>query len=392
MSLVVPCYSVVKAFYGLSALIPFCWFGAMGTDFLARRSTILRNGLCVMFGLWAINSYACFWISRSSAAPVIQHASALVQTKQYLEATDLLEQSLLREPGNADLRFTLAYFLTTTGRVDEGIREAGLLVQEHPDNFRVHRVLALAYAHEHQAGKAIEELRRIVTLAPGYDPSWEDFTSLLIEPGHADETVDVCRQALAMAPFNSGLRLALGTALLFQDQEAEASAQLRYACLLNPKSADTLTALAWRLATRPQPAERNGTAAIKLAEHAYALTGNSNAIGLDVLAAAYAEAGRYAEAINTAGQRGFGLVRWRLSRRRCKPGNCCSCSKQDSLTGRNSQPEPWFPARFSPTMERTIIRNERVDRWHAQSAKAFSPLKKASSACANRACSPALHD
>jgi tetratricopeptide (TPR) repeat protein len=303
MSLVVP-YCMAKAFYGLPALVPFCVFGALGLDFLTRRSTKLGSLVCVVFGLWAINSYAGFWISRSSVPTAVAQARALARKGQNVEATEFLtgflKQGLRREPRNADLRFSLAYFLTITGRADEGIREAEMLLQEDPNDCRGHHVLALAFAQQQQAGRAIEELHQVMALAPGYDPSWESFTSILIASGHPDETVSVCRQALAMAPSSPGLRLVLGSTLLLLDQEAEASAQLRYAYRLNPRSVDQLASLAWKLATDTNPAERNGAAAVKLAEQACALTGYSKTIYLDVLAAVYAEAGRYAEAIRTA--------------------------------------------------------------------------------------------
>ena len=298
MSLAVPYYCMVKAFYGLSALIPFCVCGALGMEFFTRPRAKLRILVCIGFGLWAINACACFWISRSSAT--VKHASVLANEGKSLEAADLLRQGLRSEPRSADLRFTLALLLTNTGRVDEGMRESRMLDQEHPDDCRSHQVLALAFAHEHQAGKAIEELRQTMAMAPGYDPFWREFTALLAVPEHPDDTISVCREALAMAPFSPGLRLALGSALLRKGLEIEASAQLLYAGLLSPEPADTLAALAWRLATNPQPAERNGTAAVKLAEQACALTGCNKGNHLVVLAAAYAEAGRYPDAIRTA--------------------------------------------------------------------------------------------
>jgi tetratricopeptide (TPR) repeat protein len=303
MSLVVP-YSMAKAFYGLPALIPFCAIGALGFDFLTRRSAKLRRLVCVVFGLWAMNNYASLWISRTSVPSAVAHARALAQKGQDREATEFLteflRQRLSREPKNAELRFSLAYFLTITGRVDEGMREAEMLLQDDPKDCRGHHVLALASAQMQQAGKAIEELRQVMALAPGYDPSWESFTSILLASGLPNETVSVCQQALAMAPFSPGLRLALGTNLLLLDQDAEGSVQLGYAYRLNPRSVDQLVSLAWKLATATGPAERNGVAAVKLAEHACTLTGYSKTVHLDALAAIYAETGRFADAIRTA--------------------------------------------------------------------------------------------
>jgi hypothetical protein len=60
--------------------------------------------------------------------------------------------------------------------------------------------------------------------------------------------------------------------------------------------------LAWMLATWPDKAVRNGNKAVALAEQANQLTGSQSAQILRVLAAAYAETGRFPEAVTTAKQ------------------------------------------------------------------------------------------
>jgi tetratricopeptide (TPR) repeat protein len=302
MSIVIPSSCMLKAFFGLSALIPFCAFGAMGLDFLARRNTILRNVICVMIGLWAINTYACFWILRSSVPSAVQRASALVGIKQYPEAIDLLRQSLRREPHNADLEFTLAYILTKIGRIEDGFHEAEILAHDHPDDCRGHQVMALVFANKQETAKAIEQLRQTMVIAPGYDPSWGSFTSLLFDPEYLDETVKTYRQALAIAPFSPDLRIALGSALMCEGREGEASAHLYRAYMVDSRTADTVAACARNLATNPRPTRRNGAAAVKLAQQACAWTKYHETGCLQALAAAYAEAGRYPEAIRIADQ------------------------------------------------------------------------------------------
>jgi len=107
LSLILPYHCDVKAFYGLSALVPFCVVGALGLDLLTRRNTNLQSLVCIVFGLWAINTYASFWISRSSVVSTIKRASVLMGSGKYLDATDFLKQRLRSEFHNTDLRFTL---------------------------------------------------------------------------------------------------------------------------------------------------------------------------------------------------------------------------------------------------------------------------------------------
>jgi hypothetical protein len=63
---------------------------------------------------------------------------------------------------------------------------------------------------------------------------------------------------------------------------------------------ETLNNLAWRLATSPDAKVRDGARAVQLAERACKLTSNKTTIYLGTLAATYAEAGRFDEAMATA--------------------------------------------------------------------------------------------
>lgn len=81
---------------------------------------------------------------------------------------------------------------------------------------------------------------------------------------------------------------------------AEQIAAFREKLKREPDSTVALNNLAFLLATAPDPALRNGAEAITYSEKACALTGNTNLATLATLAAAYAEAGRFEEAVTTA--------------------------------------------------------------------------------------------
>ena len=58
--------------------------------------------------------------------------------------------------------------------------------------------------------------------------------------------------------------------------------------------------MAWKLATSPETSIRDGVKAVALAEQAVRLSGGKEPMIIRALAAAYAEAGRFSEAIETA--------------------------------------------------------------------------------------------
>jgi tetratricopeptide (TPR) repeat protein len=69
---------------------------------------------------------------------------------------------------------------------------------------------------------------------------------------------------------------------------------------LNTNSVPALNNLAWLRATAPDPGLRNGDEAVELAERACQLTQYKEAFLIGTLAAAYAEAGRFDDAVITA--------------------------------------------------------------------------------------------
>ena len=89
-------------------------------------------------------------------------------------------------------------------------------------------------------------------------------------------------------------------ALSQQHQVKEAIFHYREALRLTADFPDALNELARLLACAPEADLREGAEAVSLAEKACAMTNNQQADMLTTLAAAYAEAGRFEDAIATA--------------------------------------------------------------------------------------------
>jgi tetratricopeptide (TPR) repeat protein len=117
--------------------------------------------------------------------------------------------------------------------------------------------------------------------------------------GRFAESEPVLREALAIRrkAFGSAWSVTarLGVALTRQGKLTEAEALLRQAA--EHADAQTLNELAWELATSSDPKLRDGPSAVTLAEKAVARTNRTNPNIMDTLAAAYAEAGQFTNAI-----------------------------------------------------------------------------------------------
>ena len=83
-------------------------------------------------------------------------------------------------------------------------------------------------------------------------------------------------------------------------RRSEAAAAFRAGLAADPDDPRLAARLAWLLATAPEDSLRDGAEAVRLAERAVKVTGDRLPEALDVLAAAYAEAGRFDDATATA--------------------------------------------------------------------------------------------
>jgi tetratricopeptide (TPR) repeat protein len=89
----------------------------------------------------------------------------------------------------------------------------------------------------------------------------------------------------------------LGNALDARNKRSAALAAWRSGLAVDPNHVPTLRRAAWLLATGRDPSLRNGAEAVALAERAERLTSGQDVSILDTLAASYAEAGRFADAV-----------------------------------------------------------------------------------------------
>lgn len=122
----------------------------------------------------------------------------------------------------------------------------------------------------------------------------------LADQGKTPEAMKQWETALEIEPSRADIHGRIAGALCRQGDFAGAIARYRRALQIDPELAEVLNNLAWLLATCPEASQRNGPEAVQLASQACELTRFGRTIMVGTLAAAYAEAGRLAEAVATA--------------------------------------------------------------------------------------------
>jgi tetratricopeptide (TPR) repeat protein len=125
---------------------------------------------------------------------------------------------------------------------------------------------------------------------------------LLLREGRINDAIFHCQEAVRIQPNDTDAQNNLGLAFLQLGDEADALIHFEQSLASNPNNLNARCNLAWVLATSPDPSRRNGERAVDLASSVAQGPGRRNPTVLRTLAVAYAETGRFSEAIETAQQ------------------------------------------------------------------------------------------
>ena len=140
----------------------------------------------------------------------------------------------------------------------------------------------------------------MLTLAPGEDLLHYNLACLLGSRGESDGAISHYREALRINPDFLQAHSNMGEILQMQGKTAEAIEQYNKAVKLGSNFVTPLNKLAWLRATNPEPEVRDANEAVTLAERAAILSKYKNVEVPNTLAAAYAAAGQFDDAVTTA--------------------------------------------------------------------------------------------
>lgn len=182
------------------------------------------------------------------------------------EASYQFTRAIEDDPGNIKARCGLGYILCNQGDLDEAAGQYQAALRFAPDSAKAHFGLAEVLMKQHEFDEAISEY----SLALQYNP-------------------DIAEAHYQLAALSS-----------IRGDATSAISHLQEAVRLDPDWPPALNNLAWILATQPDEKFRNGPEAMRLAMRAVILTGKNNPNTMDTLAAAYAETGRFKDAVLTA--------------------------------------------------------------------------------------------
>jgi Flp pilus assembly protein TadD len=190
--------------------------------------------------------------------------------------------------------------LTAQGRFAEAAPILTELLRMDPSHAGAHNNLGIALARMDRREEALAHLAEAVRLKPDFAEAHTNLAAALLAAGRLDEAIGHCTEAVRLKPDHAEAHHYLAEGLAARGRTGEAATHYREALRLRPGWPVVANALAWILATSPEDAVRNGAEAVYLAEEVCALPSNQVPSTLDTLGAAYAEVGRFTEAVDTA--------------------------------------------------------------------------------------------
>ncbi len=242
----------------------------------------------------AINLDPNHVMARANYADVL---AALGRTEQAIEQLAWLTE---HQPQEVATRLRLARLYEATGRLPEAAEQCRATLQINPTDPAAHRQLGAVLARQGRLPEARHHLSEAVRLRPESIDLRLQLAEVQMQIGElaaARQHIDI---AIRAWPDRAEPHYHLATLLVLQGRMAEAIEAYRACLKLRPSWAAAANNLAWVLATAADERLRNPTEAVRLAEQACNLEGWDNPGDLDTLAAAYAAAGRFEEAIRTA--------------------------------------------------------------------------------------------
>jgi tetratricopeptide (TPR) repeat protein len=169
-----------------------------------------------------------------------------------------------------------------------------------PNYPKAHYNLANALTDKGMLSEAVTHYNKALELQPDYLEAQSNLAKALAKQGRLREAIEIWERLVQINPAESVLHSNLGTAYHRLGQFDRAIMHWNQVLHLTPNHVSVLNKLAWLLATCQDDKYRDPVRAVKLAHRGCRLTAYRQPKLLDSLAAAYARAGRFGQAVETA--------------------------------------------------------------------------------------------
>lgn len=308
---------ILGSVWNYGVLVPLAFAGIVLTWKRRRELAVLYallGMLCVgpvMFYVFARYRYPLVPVFMIFAAGAVAEGWTLLRARRYSALmlaglVILVTGPLVNWPlFSKEFQLPAAYSnagvaLARQGDDAAAVEEFGRSLALKPESAETYGNLGVSLMRLARTPEAITAFRRALELKPEDSRGELRLGWALTAAGNVREAIAHLERAVALAPTNAEAWSYLAVALSGDSRFAEAISAFQRAMNLAPEEIAPAVNLAWLLATGPDAALRDGRRSVAIAEPLCRRTKFSDISALDALAAGYAEAGRFDEAVETA--------------------------------------------------------------------------------------------
>jgi arylsulfatase A-like enzyme len=226
------------------------------------------------------------------------NAIGLGQRGRFADMIEPLQEVVAEYPNGLGFRTELSTALMQVGRLEEAKAQANAAIELDPKYHPAHVALGNALQKEERYAEALEEFTKVLELKPEILLTHTNFVTCLVKLGRVDEALVHARLLVEKKPLKPDYRIGLASLLRQGGRMDELKTVLEDG--LAQQDAGLRVFAAWEFATSPSESVRDGARAVGLCEELLDAGVPRGADLLDTLAAAYAEAGRFDDAVKTA--------------------------------------------------------------------------------------------
>jgi tetratricopeptide (TPR) repeat protein len=190
--------------------------------------------------------------------------------------------------------------LCSKGDIEGAIAHYRKALEINPGFVNARRNLGKALLRQGDLDEAMACFQKNAGSSPDPLAKWLNLGDDLFQEGASEEAIVCYEQAIKTNPRSAPAYAGLGLAFFQKNEIKQAIDSWQSALEIKPDQTSVQNNLAWLLATTPDASLRDGAKAVRLAEQAAQSSKGADPVVLQTLAAAYAETGRYGDALATA--------------------------------------------------------------------------------------------
>jgi tetratricopeptide (TPR) repeat protein len=229
-----------------------------------------------------------------------QNAHMLSYKGKYSKARSIFRKLLLEYPDFTQLHSQIAFTSLKLKDYDTAAGHLRICIELNPNDSSSRSGLGTILALQGKNDQAEIHLTEALRINPNIPEAHYRLGSILDGRGELDRAAVHFRKLLAINPSDTRVCNMLASISMRQSKFNQTIAYFRKSLQINPDQPGALNDLAWIRATHIDPEYRNVDEALQLARRVCELTNFQQPSALDTLAAAYANAGRFPQAIETA--------------------------------------------------------------------------------------------